>query len=125
MKRVHLTAKGLHESKLSEWALRFLFGCCISALAAFAGKKFGPEIGGLFLAFPSILPATLTLIVDHHSREDAAEDSRGAALGSVASVVFAGIAFLALNAFDPWVALGLATAGWMVSAVAIWAFAEW
>jgi hypothetical protein len=43
--------------KPHEWAVRFFFGGAICVLAGLISKKFGPEIGGLFLAFPAIFPA--------------------------------------------------------------------
>ena len=51
-----LNAEGLRDKKPKDYALRFLFGASISAGAALIGLKF-PLIGGMFLAFPAILPA--------------------------------------------------------------------
>ena len=58
---------GFDWSKLSkasppELLIRFVFGGGIALVAAISGSLFGPRFGGLFLAFPAVLPATLTLI---------------------------------------------------------------
>jgi hypothetical protein len=45
-----------------EYAVRFLFGGFITAVAGIIAKEFGPGIGGLFLAFPAIFLASATLI---------------------------------------------------------------
>jgi len=55
----------LARSKWFEYLLRFVLGGLISAAAAAIAKSSGPEIGGLFLAFPAILPAAATLIAKH------------------------------------------------------------
>ena len=46
----------------SDLGIRFVFGTGIALIAAVAGMVVGPKFGGLFLAFPAILPASLTLI---------------------------------------------------------------
>jgi len=45
-------------TKWYEYAIRFLFGGLITAVAGIVAKQFGPGIGGLFLAFPAIFPAS-------------------------------------------------------------------
>ena len=40
----------------------------MTVLAGVIAKKFGPVVGGLFLAFPAIFPASATLI-EKHERE--------------------------------------------------------
>jgi hypothetical protein len=56
------------ETKWSDYAIRFLFGGMITAGAGIVVKKFGPGIGGPFLAFPAIFPASATLI-EKNARE--------------------------------------------------------
>jgi hypothetical protein len=46
---------------LRDYALRFLFGAGVSC-AGIVTLKFGPRVGGAFLAFPATIPASLTLI---------------------------------------------------------------
>lgn len=75
--------------KPSAYLVRFAFGAAISLGAALIGMKFGPVVGGVFLGFPAILPASLTLIEKKEGRQQAAIDSEGAVMGAVAMVVFA------------------------------------
>ena len=91
------------QTKWHEYAVRFLFGGLITALAGIIAKKFGPGIGGLFLAFPAIFPASATLIEKHEKqkkeeeglqgtqrgREAASIDAAGSAMGSIGLLVFA------------------------------------
>ena len=43
--------------KPADLGLRFGFGAVIALLASVAGTLGGPRFGGLFLAFPAVLPA--------------------------------------------------------------------
>ena len=52
----------LREAKWYQFALRFLFGGAICVLAGVIAEKYGPGVGGLFLAFPAIFPASATLL---------------------------------------------------------------
>src|SRR5258708_12401021 len=58
----------LKQSRWYEYALRFVLGGLATALAGGVARFFGPEAGGLFLAFPAILCASATLI-EKHERE--------------------------------------------------------
>src|ERR1700733_14152264 len=55
----------LSETKWSEYATRFIFGGFVTSLAGLIADRFGPGIGGLFLAFPAIFPASASLIQKH------------------------------------------------------------
>ncbi len=52
----------LKEIKPHEVGMRFLFGGACTVAAYLVAKHFGPAVGGLFLAFPAILPASASLI---------------------------------------------------------------
>jgi hypothetical protein len=65
--------------KAKELAIRFGFGAAVSVLAGVVSLAFGPKAGGLFLAFPAILPASATLVEKKEGRRAAAEDLSGAA----------------------------------------------
>jgi len=52
----------LREVVPRDLALRFAFGAGISIIAGLAGLLVSSRFGGMFLAFPAILPATLTLL---------------------------------------------------------------
>lgn len=119
MRTPSVDAGGLGKPSLSQYALRFAFGGLVTALTGLVAWHWGPSAGGLFLAFPAILPASLTLIARHDSRGDAADDARGAVLGAAALIVFAAVVLMLMQR-PAWVALGAATAAWLASAVALW-----
>jgi hypothetical protein len=124
----------LKECKPHEYAMRFVFGGVCTAAAGLIAKKFGPGVGGLFLAFPAIFPASASLIENHEKRrkheagmhgtrrgrDAAAIDAAGAALGAIGLVAFALMVWLMLEGHSAvWVIAG-ATAGWGVVSVAVW-----
>jgi len=50
-------------------------------------KKFGPEVGGLFLAFPAIFPATATLLEKHEKQKKQRKGLNGTKRGRLAAGV--------------------------------------
>jgi len=44
---------------------RFVFGGMVTALAGLVADHYGPILGGLFLAFPGIFPAGVSLVEKH------------------------------------------------------------
>jgi len=119
--RVHVGFTGVKHTRWWEWALRFVFGGVVTVGAGLAARGFGNEIGGLFLAFPSILPASLTLVAQHRGRDQAREDARGAAVGSFGLVVFGVVTWATATRWPPALVLAAATLGWLVTSVALWA----
>jgi hypothetical protein len=101
-----------------ELVVRFIFGAAISVIAAVVGMAFSPVVGGMFLAFPAILPATLTLIEKKHDTAAAIDDDRGAILGSLALVAFALVAASTFLVWHPIVVLLAATAAWVLVSAA-------
>ncbi len=75
--KIHVELNVVQQTKWYEYALRFLFGGLITATAGIIAKKFGPEIGGLFLAFPAIFPASATLIEKHEKEKKARRQLNG------------------------------------------------
>src|ERR1700749_1323256 len=61
--RFHPSA--LRDIRWYQYAVRFALGGAMTAIAGFIAARFGPVIGGLFLAFPAIFPASATLIEKH------------------------------------------------------------
>src|SRR5439155_16661236 len=94
---VHLNWSALSQTRWYEYVLRFVLGGAATVVAGAIAQLFGPETGGLFLAFPAIFVASATLIEKHererkqklglsgHRRgtEAAALDAAGAGLGSI------------------------------------------
>lgn len=108
----------LHDIKGHDLAIRFAFGAGVSVVAAVIGKAFSPVVGGMFLAFPAILPATLTLLEKKHGTEDAEHDNRGAVLGALGLVAFALTAASLFGRIGPPLVLVAATVSWVVVATA-------
>ena len=109
---------GFDWSKLSkasppELLIRFVFGGGIALVAAISGSLFGPRFGGLFLAFPAVLPATLTLIEKKEGTTKAWADASGGVLGAIGLATFAFTALQLLRA-NPVVALALALLAWLL-----------
>jgi hypothetical protein len=106
--------------KLWEWVVRFAFGGAITVATGVIGKVWGPLVAGLFLAFPAILPATLTLVKEHDGRDDTVEDARGARLGSIALAAFAMVVVVTAERLPAAAVLTLAAVTWLVVAVGAW-----
>jgi len=124
--RVRLNLRALVKTKWWEYALRFLFGGTLTLITGIIAKWYGPELGGLFLAFPAIFPASATLIETHQreraqnagtsettrGRLAAALEARGVAMGSIGLMGFALIAWTLLPLWN--------TAGTLFVALAVW-----
>jgi hypothetical protein len=136
--KIKITTDGLGESRWYEYVVRFVFGGIVTALAGIIAKRFGAEIGGLFLAFPAIFPATATLIEKHEKRkkEEAGQegtgrgraaagvDAAGAAMGTLGLAVFAVIVWQGLPQLKLAVVLTMATVAWLVTSVGVWQLRE-
>ena len=124
----------LRQTAWRELLLRFALGGTITALAGLIAMEFGPVLGGLFLAFPAILPASLTLVEKHEmqkkaakglqghrrAREAAAADAAGAILGSCGMVVFGFIVWQLASSYEPWFVLTTATLAWLTVSIGLW-----
>ena|SRR5436305_11137106 len=110
----------LRQLRSRDLAVRFLFGAATSAIAGSIAVVFSPIAGGVFLAFPAILAASLTLIAEEEDRKQAREDARGAAVGAVALGAFAAIGALAFTELAWPLALAAAFAGWVLAALGLY-----
>ncbi len=72
--------------------------------------------GGTLLAFPAILPASLTLIQEEEGTSRADRDAISAIPGAVGLVIFAMVGEATFGRLEPALALALATLGWLVTA---------
>jgi hypothetical protein len=120
MSGVRVDPSKLREVEVADLAVRFGFGAGISIVAGLISLAFGPRAGGLFLAFPAILPATLTLLQQKHTKKEAEEDDEGAVLGAAALVPFALVTYLLLASHPGWFSLGAASLAWLASAVGLY-----
>ena len=108
----------LRSAKPGELGIRFAFGAIVALVAGIVAAAAGPKVGGLFLAFPAILPASLTLIEKKEGTTKAWADASGGVLGAVGMAAFALTALLLLR-WSPVVALLLALLAWCVVSVGL------
>lgn len=128
-------ASALSQTTWHEYLLRFVAGGLITVVAGLVAGRWGPAIGGLFLAFPAIFPASATLIEKHQRKQKqikglhgvkrgmdvAAVDAMGASMGSLGLVAFAGVCWWGLPHYTPAVVLPLATLVWVIVSLSTWA----
>ncbi len=81
---------------------------------------FGARVGGILLAFPAILAASLTLIAEEDDIREAREDARGATAGAVALGCFAAVAAILFSTLPGGAVLTIAAATWTVVAIGIY-----
>jgi uncharacterized membrane protein (GlpM family) len=110
----------LRRTSWKEYGIRFAFGGIVTAIVGVLGTAFGPSVAGLFLAFPAILVASLTLIQKEEDRAEAREDARGAIAGGAALTVFAVVFTVVIAHGDGGVALAAATGAWVVVALGLY-----
>lgn len=134
---VRAKIESLKEGRWYEHVLRFALGGVATVMTGLVAQFAGPEVGGLFLAFPAMLCASATLVDAHErrhkrekgllgtkrGREAAALDAAGAALGSLALLTFAYTVY-AFALRGAGVALWLASLSWCVSAALCWILFE-
>jgi len=136
--KIKIDTSGLGQSKWFEYLLRFVFGGAVTAFAGIVAKQCGPVIGGLFLAFPAIFPASATLIDKHEKerkeqaglngvtrgRSAAGVDAAGAAMGSIGLIAFALVVWRYLPHSSTAIVLASATTLWLITSVSVWELRE-
>ncbi len=134
MSKVYVKLSAIKQTKWYEYLVRFVFGGLITVMAGFIAKHYGPVIGGLFLAFPSIFPASVTLVQTHVEKQEEKKGMPGKEFSrKVAGVVAAGTAMGSFDLFGfgmvlwqlsprwaPWLVLVAALVIWMVVCVVVW-----
>ena len=75
--RLKLRFDSLKETKPREYISRFVFGGVVTVVAGFVADHYGPVLGGLFLAFPGIFPAGVSLVEKHKIMREKAEGKLG------------------------------------------------
>lgn len=125
--RIRVDLSSLSEAMPHEYAMRFISGGTCTALAWLIAERYGPEIGGLFLAFPAIFPAAASLIQSHEirrkarigkngadrGRNAAALDAFGAALGSLGLIGFAAFLWKLATVMVPAMVLSVSLVAWV------------
>ncbi len=132
--KVAFDAAALRSTNWKQYAVRFVLGGLVTVAAGLIAKGFGPEIGGLFLAFPAIFPAGATLIAQRERQKKrrkglngelrgaraAALDAAGTILGAVALIAFAFVLWRFLPRFQPAAVIGGALCVWIALSLALW-----
>jgi len=134
MVRIRLAA--LKDIKPHEIGFRFLIGGACSLAAYEIAQRTGPVIGGLFLAFPAIFPASASLVEKHHrenveaaggdgvtqGRLAAAMDAAGASLGCIGLMGFALVVWRELPLQATGLVLAASLLAWVVLAAGSWLY---
>jgi len=132
--RVRFDFAAIRRTRPKEYAVRFLFGGMVTLIAGVVAHRFGSSLGGLFLAFPAIFPAGVTLIARHEERRRskagldgrkrgrlaAALDARGAVIGACGLFFFAFAVHRLLPDLPTALTLSLATLAWCASSILVW-----
>jgi hypothetical protein len=131
---IHFKGSAWRQTKAHEYLTRFVLGGLVCLAAGWIAHRYGPVIGGLFLGFPAIFPASATLVEQHErakkaragiavtlrGRLSAALDARGAAMGALALLAFAGVVWKGVSTFPPVAVLGAALLAWGLVSGTLW-----
>lgn len=111
---------------MREYAVRFVYGGLVTAAVGLVGNAFGPVAGGLFLAFPAILPASLTLVARHSRTNRAAgAEALGAVAGGLGLMGFGLVVWTRAAIWPAWLVLGAAMLAWAMVSGVTWGAFEW
>jgi Protein of unknown function (DUF3147) len=127
---IHIELATLKLTKGSEYFVRFLSGGIITVITGLLAARYGPEFGGLFLAFPALFVASATLIEKHErekhgsktfrGRQAAALDARGVTIGSIGLIGFGSIVWILLPTWNSTLTLVTALLVWLATSIVIW-----
>ncbi len=128
---IKIDSSVIPQTKWHDYAVRFVLGGAITAAAGLMAKEFGPVIGGLFLAFPAIFPATATLAEKREKKRKRKKGLSGvqrgrlaaaaeAAMGSLGLIAFACAFWLLLPRLYVWLVFLIAITAWTTVAVGTW-----
>ena len=132
--RLELRFGSLKQTKLTEYMSRFVFGGLVTLLAGLVADRFGPVIGGLFLAFPGIFPAGVSLVEKHKALREMAEgklgtwsargqasvEATGASIGTLGLMGFALVLWKGLPMHNFPSVLLMAAAMWIAVSCLFW-----
>ena len=124
----------LREGTPKEYLTRFLFGGIVTVLATLIARRYGPVLGGLFLAFPGIFAPGLSMTETHaierkakagangtlFARAEASVEAAGASAGALGLAAFAVVLWKGLPTHSLALILPLAGAAWLLVSVLLW-----
>jgi hypothetical protein len=110
----------LKKAKVQDYLIRFVIGGCISVAASLIALGTNERFGGIFVAFPAILLASLTLIGRCEGRKKAEADAKGGVAGAVALVVTTIVLSLTLSLLVGVESLFLALAIWLICGIGLY-----
>jgi hypothetical protein len=133
MSPIRFSPSSLKEARWYEYLIRFALGGAATIFTGLVSSRYGPFIGGLFLALPAIFCASATLIEKHEIRRKskaglsgerrgqmaAAVDSAGAALGALGMLAFAMVFSLTAKTSVAAAFTG-ASCAWLAVSIAAW-----
>lgn len=131
---VKVHSRAFAETRWFEYAIRFVLGGLVTVAAGVIAQKYGAALGGLFLAFPAIFPASATLIEKHErqkkeqqgmegtcgARAAAGADAFGASMGSMGLLAFALFTWKMLPSHSAVATIAAATLVWWLVSLGIW-----
>jgi uncharacterized membrane protein (GlpM family) len=115
--RITIEPSRLRELDVGALGVRFAFGFTVSVIVGAIGLAAGDRVAGLFLAFPAILPASLTLIAEEDGEDKAKVDAAGACFGGVGLSAYGAASWFLLSRVAPVAAELGALVAWAVVAI--------
>ena len=132
--RIGINVAKLREGTPAEYIGRFLFGGLVTVVASLIAGRYGPIIGGLFLAFPGIFAPGLSMTEKHaverkasagadgtlFARAEASVEAAGASEGALGLAAFGLTLWKGLPTHPLTLVLPLAGAAWLAVSLLCW-----
>ncbi len=132
--RIGINVAKLREGTPTEYIGRFLFGGLVTVAASLIAGRYGPIIGGLFLAFPGIFAPGLSMTEKHaierkaqggadgklFARAEASVEAAGASEGALGLAAFGLTLWKGLPTHPLTLVLPLAGAAWLAVSLLCW-----
>lgn len=119
--RPSIDLRRIRDIDWKQMATRFALGAVVSVVAGVISNSVGARFGGVFLAFPAILPASLTFVEDEQGSRSADRSAIGAVLGGLSLVVFAAVGEAMFTRHPPLLVLVAALGAWLAACLALYA----
>ena len=131
---IRFKLSALKNTRSYEYAIRFVLGGLATVATGQIARLYGPATGGLFLAFPAIFCASVTLVEKHErerkqkahrlgtrrGQDAAAQEAAGTALGSFGLLAFGTVIWLMLPTTGTAWSFAIAIAAWLFVSTSLW-----